>query len=1501
MSPPSSRSASSRPSLSSTRSTPPTDDGESSSATRMAPAPPPPSSSIDKQDEPSIEEAVVAAAAEVALPSEKVSHASAPHDDSEIDAIFEQTASESESPRRPPSIPDDDHSGPRNYSRLTVRDSGSDSDNDSVSGTPPPNPFGPIIRSATLNTAKQVAGDNGVVLPSAVCESPSPTAFSRRRLSSVGTNRGSKSAAIPDFSPFSSKKKKPARSGFPTHTRGFSSPSRKNGRMLQAVAAPSPDPSPLVLLHVTLLPLPAQGPASSVLANHLRKMISPTVVARGLLLPHPNDDYDALVDMVAENLGLDQETPPPFKRAPTYIADDCASHSEGSYIASSDDEADPVCPNCSRRRLKPEPARHGRPRRLRRPFKNNEKWYSINVFASNGLMRAGAWSRSWEEMERIDVEVTVTPGYEDIEPPRSLRPSSQRSESKKTLQGSFQFKRRMPPTMVGVETTTDEEMPRPRRTSGSRRRTSGPRNASGSVRSRNGSNYSKQEPLSELEILPDDDKGKEIFSDGLDTDVPIFEPPEQESGTFVPIWEDKDAKEGEEAARPERMRSEDAWTTDEEPSQNEVKPEVQATPPSETGDLAPGDKTDDENRRLSAFTMNTAIHHTIASSSRGTSLDRDLLSPSENLSPEPEIITPAVSPPLERKVTNPHRLHPSSRRGSREIKPAELVNYPPSEKTASRPNSSRVPDNMAIVGLAISDDSDEVPEDLEGDKENHHDSVDNKENIPVDISDEDEPAANAKNEYPADDEDPEELRPVPSPRSRRAVTPKTAGPSPMPSRFSSPAISPDISPIVSRANSPQPPKPEFVRQRRRRSSRKSFDRNFESRGHSRINSSTSDIVPIPSEESPRGRSVSRSTRRSMTPSPEPRSEKELDPEPPEGLVDKMRLMIKPTIDTLSSIPLPTLLLIAIPFAALIAFSVNSYVQQRNLDFMVRNFMETQVAQQMQMLQQQQQVVPAAAPPAVEVEAPFVPPVQVVNPGGSAEAEKVLADVPEPVLSPEEQAELDWRNAQKKGLEHESVVYGIQVGGKCVMPQEVAAAIRQAARERDGLPHDDDADDTEGPLIPTSDEVVDAASGDEEGVDFGSIVPEADEEERPRTPVIPAADEVADGDSDVNSPRLSQYETPPRSPRRFMRERSRERKTVPTQPYDYYHQPVNVPDEYDRLSDAGDIDVGKAQVRDGGLEDGWFAGDIPEMSLPPPLREVPASPSRVHAEASEVLSSDVPTSEETEVVKEDEGEGVMTGDVEGEEEVATVQPGSLKQQVVGDRPRSPSRNGRGRSPSPARPRPSSRGGSKSRSRSRGRKSPVLPSAVPQEPEIAETEVAEYEPLNLHKDEERPVTPDTAQKESPESWKDRFFERLLGGDKDKEKEKDKEKPSGKEEADAATAAVGEDALAGSDATVASPEASSEEKLEVTNTIEEVAVEEGEGEVEDGEGEEEEEEEMQQFIPENLMTEEYVFEDGEEGDDEEEEEGDGDGEEVEGEEFDYEGLLGSLKEGWWEEERR
>ncbi|KAK6346115.1 hypothetical protein TWF730_010446 [Orbilia blumenaviensis] len=1211
--PPSSRSASSRPSLSSTRSTPPTDDGGSKMASPKKTMFPDMSlgGSIDNEDGD-----LSTFPEEVALPSE-TSHdtllETTSKDDTEIDAIFEQSTSESESPLRPPSIPDYHFSGPRNYSRLTERDS-----DDERSGTPPPNPFGPSIRSATLNTAGRVAGDNGMVLPSAVSESSSPY-VSGSRLSSRGGTLSSVFQDVPIFSPFSSQKKKKSKHGFP---RSNPSPSRK-GRMLDVPIAPSPDPSPLVLLHVTLLPLPPQGPASSVLANHLRKMISPTVVARGLLLPHPNDDYDALVEMIAENLGLDQETPPPFKKSATYSLDECASHSEGSYLGSSDDDGEAYCPTCTRRRLKPEFCRHERPRKHRRPYTHTEKWYTINIFASNGLMRSGAWSRSWEEMERIDVEVTVTPGYEDIDPPKGLRPSSQRSEGKRSLQGSFQFKRRIQP-LAGVETTTDEEMPRPRsrRLSAGRRKTSGTRVPSGSLRSRASSNYIKQEPLSELEIpFPDTDKVKEIYEDGLGAEVPIFEPPTEEEGEFVPIWEDGDDKEDRPTGR---SKSEDAWTTDEETARKQVNTEIIKSPSPPAALSA----EKEEDRRLSAFTMDTAIHHSIVGSSRGTSVESDAITSSE-----PEgISTVSPSPsPEQRKTSNPHRLHPSSRRASLEISPAGLSSYAASEKTASRPTSSRAPNAVAIVGLAISDET-EVVGDLEDDKENHHESIDNKENIPVDISDE-EPEIKAgirssgvtdTSQYPSENEKPT-VTPL---RNRRAVTPKTAGPSPMLSRFSSPDISPDISPIASRAGSPQPQttKEPSSRERRRRSIRRSFDKSFDttsfpgSRIHSRQNSSSGSATTpaLPTEESPRGRSVSRSVKQTPSSSPSP-LEKEITL--PDNFIDRLRIMIKPTIDTLAAIPLPTLLLIAIPFAGLIAFSVNSYVQQRNLDYMVRSFMDSQVMREMQILQQQQQVVPNLNPMPLEVQYAPVPPfiVQEVL----ADAEKAMPP-PEPTISVEEKANLEWQEAQNRGLEHESVVYGIQVGGKCVMAEDVPAAIRQAAYEREGLTPPETT--TEQPQHSDIDDLLDLEEEEEDllGPEFATIKSGLDLELEddgssdapipnvvPRSPKVGGEDVRGRGDQRPQEDDTGYERAGSRSPplAAHRRDRSMERKNVAQQPYDYYHQPNKpVYDDYDRMSEAGDIDVGKTGIRDGGLD--AYNSDIPDLELPPPIREIPASPSKV---------------------------------------------------------------------------------------------------------------------------------------------------------------------------------------------------------------------------------------------------------------------------------------------------
>ena len=162
---------------------------------------------------------------------------------------------------------------------------------------------------------------------------------------------------------------------------------------------------PLVLLHVTLLPMPLSYSPEiletvlppSILANWklLQEKATETVLERGVLIPHPKEDYDLLEERLLESLEL--KIPRilkcgHFHLSPEEEADvETASDSE----AETDAEDADVCLDCGRR------IRDGR---FGSAGTGSKRW-DIKLFASNGLMRAGAWSAAWREMERVDVEI----------------------------------------------------------------------------------------------------------------------------------------------------------------------------------------------------------------------------------------------------------------------------------------------------------------------------------------------------------------------------------------------------------------------------------------------------------------------------------------------------------------------------------------------------------------------------------------------------------------------------------------------------------------------------------------------------------------------------------------------------------------------------------------------------------------------------------------------------------------------------------------------------------------------------------------------------------------------------------------------------------------------------------------------------------------------------------------------------------------------------------------
>ena len=199
----------------------------------------------------------------------------------------------------------------------------------------------------------------------------------------------------------------PSRTSTPRSTHSYHSTTRS---LRSPTRKPAPQKEyPLVLLHVTLLPI--QTPYSleimssllppSTISNWqlLREKVSHTVLERGILIPHPRDDYDLLEERLLESLEL--RIPRILKCGHFHLSPE----EEADAMAASDNEHDcdddsdagdaDICPDCNRR------IRDGK---LGATGTGNRRW-DIRIYAANGLMRAGAWGAAWREMERVDVEI----------------------------------------------------------------------------------------------------------------------------------------------------------------------------------------------------------------------------------------------------------------------------------------------------------------------------------------------------------------------------------------------------------------------------------------------------------------------------------------------------------------------------------------------------------------------------------------------------------------------------------------------------------------------------------------------------------------------------------------------------------------------------------------------------------------------------------------------------------------------------------------------------------------------------------------------------------------------------------------------------------------------------------------------------------------------------------------------------------------------------------------
>lgn len=208
---------------------------------------------------------------------------------------------------------------------------------------------------------------------------------------------------------------KAARSTSTTRSSRQETPSREVS--IQS-ATPSRKEYPLILLHVTVLQQPwpysaksmeAVLPEAIITNQHLlEEKLSHTVLARGLLIPHPRDEYDVLEERILESLEL--KTPRVLKCGHYYREDSGDEELDDNItvtrgcpgvacqISPDGDEdvfgRDAHCSTCHSNIKFPGTGLG----------EGNRRW-DVKIYAANGLMRSGAWAAAWSEMERVDVEI----------------------------------------------------------------------------------------------------------------------------------------------------------------------------------------------------------------------------------------------------------------------------------------------------------------------------------------------------------------------------------------------------------------------------------------------------------------------------------------------------------------------------------------------------------------------------------------------------------------------------------------------------------------------------------------------------------------------------------------------------------------------------------------------------------------------------------------------------------------------------------------------------------------------------------------------------------------------------------------------------------------------------------------------------------------------------------------------------------------------------------------
>jgi len=212
-----------------------------------------------------------------------------------------------------------------------------------------------------------------------------------------------------------------------------------------------PKKEPLVLLHVTVLPL--QWPYSHLMSSPeiptslqtvkeswrlLQEKLGDTVLERGILLPHPQDSYEVLEERLLEALELPVRPRAKILKCGHYMGPSDSEAPSSDEDGDGDDnwgaetrEERKWCDIC-RRDVRLE---------IVGDVSKGERRFRVKIYASNGLMRAGAWAAAWREMERVDVELepyVEMHQHSELEHLALTTPHEEETEERRELDDGFE-------------------------------------------------------------------------------------------------------------------------------------------------------------------------------------------------------------------------------------------------------------------------------------------------------------------------------------------------------------------------------------------------------------------------------------------------------------------------------------------------------------------------------------------------------------------------------------------------------------------------------------------------------------------------------------------------------------------------------------------------------------------------------------------------------------------------------------------------------------------------------------------------------------------------------------------------------------------------------------------------------------------------------------------------------------------------------------------------------